>query len=167
MAGGGLFNHLDYSFTVGHEDGTFGPLPATQPGGGTPALRSQFRILHEFLMGLDFIHMAPARDVLKSVTPEGAGVRVLAEPGRSYGIYVYHVKRKGEGEDRGKFVVATGAQRAALTLDLPAGKYSAAWVDTKTGDERGKEKFTHAGGDRVFNAPEHSEDIALRITAGK
>ena len=31
LAGGGLFNNLDYSFTVGHEDGTF-RYPATQPG---------------------------------------------------------------------------------------------------------------------------------------
>ena len=33
LAGGGLYNNLDYSFTVGHEDGTF-RFPSTQPGGG-------------------------------------------------------------------------------------------------------------------------------------
>ena len=32
-AGGGLYNNLDYSFTAGHEDGTFA-LPEQQPGGG-------------------------------------------------------------------------------------------------------------------------------------
>ncbi|MBT4820552.1 MAG: cellulase family glycosylhydrolase, partial [Lentisphaerae bacterium] len=32
LAGGGLYNNLDYSFTVGHEDGTF-EYPTTQPGG--------------------------------------------------------------------------------------------------------------------------------------
>ena len=31
MAGGGLYNNLDYSFTVGYEDGTF-VYPAKQPG---------------------------------------------------------------------------------------------------------------------------------------
>ena len=35
LAGGGLFNNLDYSFVAGHEDGTFA-YPATQPGGGNP-----------------------------------------------------------------------------------------------------------------------------------
>ena len=30
LAGGGLYNHLDYSFTVGHEDGTF-PTPTPNP----------------------------------------------------------------------------------------------------------------------------------------
>jgi hypothetical protein len=167
LAGGGLFNHLDYSYTVGHEDGSFGPLPATQPGGGSAALRAQLRTLHEFLTRLDFIRMTPAQTVLKSVTPAGSGVRVLAEPGRSYGIYVYHVERKSKDNDRGKFVVVSGEQRVALTLDLPPGKYLAEWVDPKTGGERGKEKFTHPGGERVFNTPSHSEDIALRITTGK
>ncbi|HWQ56724.1 MAG TPA: cellulase family glycosylhydrolase, partial [Bryobacteraceae bacterium] len=37
MAGGALYNNLDYSFTVGHEDGTFAPPPDT-PGGGSAAL---------------------------------------------------------------------------------------------------------------------------------
>ena len=42
LAGGAHYNHLDYSFTVGHEDGTFA-FPKTQPGG----LLSQPR--HPFL----------------------------------------------------------------------------------------------------------------------
>ena len=33
MAGGALYNNLDYSFTVGHEDGSFA-VPASTPGGG-------------------------------------------------------------------------------------------------------------------------------------
>src|SRR5437660_1561495 len=44
MAGGGLFNNLDYSFTVGHEDGTF-VYPKTQPGGGNPEFRKQMKAL--------------------------------------------------------------------------------------------------------------------------
>ena len=35
LAGGGLFNHLDYSFVAGQEDGTF-RFPDSQPGGGGP-----------------------------------------------------------------------------------------------------------------------------------
>src|SRR5262249_25684699 len=40
VAGGGLFNNLDYSFTADHEDGTF-IYPQTQPGGGSTVLRRQ------------------------------------------------------------------------------------------------------------------------------
>src|SRR5437016_7404634 len=38
LAGGGLFNHLDYSFVAGHEAGNF-VYPAKQPGGGNSAFR--------------------------------------------------------------------------------------------------------------------------------
>lgn len=167
LAGGGLFNNLDYSFTVGHEDGSFGPLPATQPGGGTPALRAQFRTLHEFLQRLDFVHTSPEAGVVTAVNPAGTPVRVLADPGRNYGVYVYHAEQKEKGEERGKYVISGGEQRVTLTLDLPAGKYTALWIDPKTGGERGKEKFAHAGGERVLKSPAHTEDIALHITTGK
>jgi hypothetical protein len=164
LAGGGLFNHLDYSFTVGHEDGTFGPLPEKQPGGGGPALRSQFSILHEFMKRLDFVRMSPAPAVVKGVSPQTASARVLAEPGRSYAVYVYHAVQKEAGEERGKYIVQGGEQRVSLTLDLPPGSYSLAWVDTKSGKEAGKQKFRHAGGERTIESPAHSEDIALRIS---
>ena len=48
LAGGGLFNNLDYSFTVGHEDGTF-QFPSTQPGGGGRTLRAQLGVLRRFI----------------------------------------------------------------------------------------------------------------------
>ncbi len=167
MAGGGLFNHLDYSFTVGHEDGSFGPLPETMPGGGSPALRAQLRTLHEFLNQLEYIYMAPAPGAVKAVSSKDAAVRVLAEAGRSYAVYIYHLAPKGKDEDRQKFAVAGGERQVSLTLDLPAAKYSAAWIDPKTGSERAREKFNHPGGERKLNSPAYFEDIALRITAGK
>ena len=42
LAGGGVFDNLDYSFTAGHESGDF-PLPAGQPGGGGAELRRQLQ----------------------------------------------------------------------------------------------------------------------------
>ena len=59
LAGGGMFDHLDYSFTAGHEDGSFMPLPPKQPGGGGPELRRQFKILKDFLSGMNFTQMKP------------------------------------------------------------------------------------------------------------
>ena len=60
LAGGGLYNNLDYSFVAGQEDGTF-EYPATQPGGGR-ALRRQLKILADFINGFDFIsHVAAGR----------------------------------------------------------------------------------------------------------
>jgi len=45
LAGGGVYDHLDFSFTPEHEDGTAVPLPPGTPGGGGPELRRQLHIL--------------------------------------------------------------------------------------------------------------------------
>ena len=53
IAGGGLYNNLDYSFAAGYEDGTF-EYPASQPGGGSKALRRQLKILADVHRRLRF-----------------------------------------------------------------------------------------------------------------
>ena len=87
LAGGGLYNNLDYSFTVGHEDGTFA-YPSTQPGGGNPAFRRQMKVLGEFVRGLDFIHMAPDPSVIRGGIPAGGTARALVKPGSAIALYV-------------------------------------------------------------------------------
>jgi hypothetical protein len=87
LAGGALFSHLDYSFTVGHEDGTF-VVPAGQWGGGGPSLRQQLRVLKDFMHRLDFVRMAPDDAVVKAGVPEGMLARGLVEPGKAYAVYL-------------------------------------------------------------------------------
>ncbi len=144
LAGGAVFSHLDYSFVAGCEDGTF-RYPETQPGGGGPALRAQLRILKQFLEGFDFLRMAPADDLVLAGVPEGAGVRVLAEPGRQYALYL------------------RGGGRATLSLDLPAGHYHAEWVNPVTGAVEEAEALEHAGGTATLASPAYAEDLALGI----
>lgn len=86
VAEGGLFNHLDYSFAVGYEDGTF-VYPATQPGGGNPGLRKQLRVLADFINSFNFTRMQPDNSVLAEPLPEGLSARALVEPGRAWAIY--------------------------------------------------------------------------------
>src|SRR5678816_3549818 len=78
VVGGGLFNNLDYSFTAGHEDGTF-IYPESQPGGGSTALRQEYGYLGKAIGQLDFIHMQPDQGVVKAELPEGASVRALVK----------------------------------------------------------------------------------------
>jgi hypothetical protein len=87
VAGGGLYNNLDYSFTVGHEDGTFA-YPDTQPGGGTASLRKQLRILCDFIYGFDFVRMSPDNSIIKGGVPDGMTARALVERGKAYAIYL-------------------------------------------------------------------------------
>jgi hypothetical protein len=87
LAGGGLFNNLDYSFTVGHESGTF-QFPPTQPGGGGQALRRQLGILRQFIDGFDLVRLRPEPGRVTGGVPEGGSAQVLADPGRAYGVYL-------------------------------------------------------------------------------
>ena len=88
VAGGGLYNNLDYSFTVQHPAGTWADLPATMPGGGGATLRRQLRLLQDFISGFDFIHMQPDNRIILSGVPGTMTARALVERGKAYAIYV-------------------------------------------------------------------------------
>ncbi len=87
LAGGGLYNNLDYSFTVGREDGTF-PIPATQPGGGGRALRSQLAILRRFVNRFDLVKARPAPELVVGGVPVGGSAQVLAQGEDAFGVYL-------------------------------------------------------------------------------
>ncbi len=159
LAGGALYNNLDYSFTPKHPDGTFRKYKS--PGGGSPELRRQLGILKDFIHSLGFVSMAPDDSVIKEVSPE-LSARALVEPGRAYAVYL-HVplpnKPKDLSRHRRKDV------EAGLVLELPAGAYKAEWVNTKTGRVDGPETFKHGGGARRLVSPPFADDVALRVLA--
>lgn len=146
LAGGGLYNNLDYSFCVGHEDGTF-PVKAPTPGGGGRELRRQLRLLADFLGRFDFLHMKPAREVVKGGVPKEIGFQVLAEPGKQYAIYL------------------RSSKNVALEIDLAPGKYEGEWLDAASGQRMEVPLLDHAGGVALFKAPEFAQDCALRLIA--
>lgn len=148
LAGGGLFNHLDYSFTVGHERGDF-VFPPTQPGGGGIELRKQLQILKEVLEECDFINMAPADSIIRNIVQE-RHVKVLARNGEQYLVYLTR-----EGKD---------LRSCAISPEIPEGNYSCAWIDTKTGERTTFDLTGHPGGIKSFITPPYAEDIALRIS---
>jgi len=92
LAGGGLYNNLDYSFTSKVHDGTF--MEYKSPGGGGPALRKQLRILKNFIHGFDFVRMTPNDAVIRSVSLEGLRSRALVESGRQLAAY-FHIPPGG------------------------------------------------------------------------
>jgi len=144
LAGGAVYNHLDYSFTAEHPNGTFA-FPPSQPGGGGPELRRQLEILRDFINGFDFVRMKPHDETVCGGVPENGSVRVLAEPGVAYAIHVL------------------GGSQAQLALNLPAGRYRADWVNTKTGAIDKTESLEHDGGEARLASPPYETDIALRI----
>jgi hypothetical protein len=152
LAGGGLYNNLDYSFTPAHPDGTF--LDYSSPGGGNPMFRRQMRVLKAFVHSFDFVRMKPDRSVVEA--PEGLAVQALVERGRQYAVYLH--APVGEGHARR----ATGAE-VEITLDLPAGRYRTEWIDPKTGAVAKAEDLDHAGGRRRLVSPAFTEDAALAV----
>jgi hypothetical protein len=157
LAGGGLYNNLDYSFTAKHADGKF--LKYTSPGGGSPALRRQLGILKTFLHGFDFVRMQPDPDVVRGATPKLAAT-ALAERGKAYAVYL-HVPLPAKPKDLRKLLRKDITAR--LTLALPAGRYRAEWIDTKTGKTEKDETFSHSGNGKTLVSPRFTNDVALRV----
>jgi len=141
IAGGAVYDNLDYSFSAGHEDGT---AKINAPGGGGAVLHKQLGILSDFINGFDFVKMKPDNSVIKGGIPEKATARALAQKGRAYAIYI------------------NGGSEAQL-VKLTKGKYRATWVNTKTGKTDKNETFDHPGGNRTLKSPKYRDDIALRI----
>ena len=141
LSGGSVFDSLDYSFTPGHEDGT--DLEPNGPGGGSPALRGQLRVLQSFLQSMSLVDLQPDSHTVRHAS--GVAARVLSNPGQEYAIYL-----DGNGPSE-------------VMLDLPEGQYSAVWVNTKTGSTDKSENFRHSGGNKVLQRPEFQDGIALRL----
>ena len=149
LAGGGLFNHLDYSFTVGHEDGTF-VYPPKQPGGGNPVFRRQMKFLQEFIRGFDFVKLKPLNSALKAPVGGGARAYVLAEPNKAYAVYVAPAGEK------------PAPREAMVSLEVPEGNYRAEWVNPMTGKVE-KRETVKSTGSVALTSPPHLEDIALKL----
>jgi hypothetical protein len=160
VAGGGLYNNLDYSFVAGHEDGTF-VFPATQPGAGSPELRRQLRFLSQVIHRLDFVHMRPENQAVKANLPAGASVRALVKPGLEYLVYI----RTGLGEekDAAKRKVQFAQGELPVQVTLPSGKFAIEWLDTKKACPIRHERLKHNGGEATITNPAFTEDIALTI----
>ena len=141
LSGGSAFDALDYSFSPGHEDGS--DLAPNGPGGGSPALRRQLRVLGDFLQAFSLTDLRPDLTLVRHAA--GVTAHALSRPGREYAIYF------------------DGTGPAEVELDLPGGKYSAEWVNVSTGDSNHSEKFEHGGGLKVLQSPPFSNGIALRL----
>jgi hypothetical protein len=145
LAGGALFSHLDFSFAINHPRGT--QLDHRGPGGGSPALRQQLRILKEFIHSFEFVKMQPDNSVIQGGVPEKGRAWALVEPGRAYAIYM------------------VGRGPAELTLELPSGAFRVEWINTLNGSLDKEESFPHDGGARRLQSPGFAQGIALRVKA--
>jgi hypothetical protein len=146
LGGGATYNNLDYSFTVGHEDGTY-TIAERTPGWGGKAYRKQLRFMKEFLEGFDFLKMKPANHLLNVTSGSLPGYAVLAEEGKQYAIYL---ERKNDVE---------------LELKLPVGDYI--YTDYDPVEGRGSQPLPARSikGKLKIDLPASREDIVVKIIA--
>jgi hypothetical protein len=142
MAGGAVFNNLDYSFYIGREDGTGAN---TAPGGGSANLRKQLTYLRNFIGSLDFVKMQPDFSVV--VHSPGVQVQAISQPGVQYAM------------------VFTGVASKWVKLNLPKGKYNFEFITPYSGEVLYKEFFMqNKSGIYELKMPEFSEMVVLKIT---
>jgi hypothetical protein len=143
LAGGALYNNLDYSFTAANENGTF-IYPDTQPGGGSTLLRTQLGHLKNFMSGFEYIQMTPDSGVISRQFPLYKKSQVLAERGRQYAAYIF---------GKGPFT---------MDLAVPAGIYALEFMDPLTGKYENKQKVTSQGMISI-TTPAYQEDVAIKL----
>lgn len=147
LAGGAAYNGLDWSFTVGKEEG-ISTAADDRLGPRSPALRKSLGALRQFLDLLDLRKVQPHPELLGSM-PQGVQARLLAQLGRQYALYLHHPE---------------GTTVTELTLWLETGRYKLRWVNPETGTTVRTTSLTHSGGPLVITVPSHKVDIALALT---
>lgn len=161
LAGGGLYNNLDYSFSTSYPDGTLTDFRS--PGGGSSALRRQLGILKRFLESMPIVEMQPDGSLVKSTDP-AVTTSCLSKPGEVYAIYLHTPLEEKPAEKLASLEKAT--TQVKFTMQLPTGKYRAEWIDTKTGATLQAEEIQSVDNQSIFTGPEFQLDIALRLTRG-
>ena len=142
LAGGALFNHLDYSFAVGSEDGTFAMKDPT-PGGGGVALRKSFQFLRRFLESLDLAKMHPAPKLIRKGAPE-------------------HWRAIGDGATR--FAgYAKGAAPTEIEFALPDGRWRQRWFDVHDGALLLEGTVEAKDGAVILKLPDCCSEVALDL----
>jgi hypothetical protein len=159
LAGGGLFNNLDYSFSPNHEDGSLRDYKS--PGGGSRELRQQLRILKDTLYSIDFISLVPDTSTIQRTSPKLIS-SCLSAPNSTYLVYL-HTPLLKKPEPLEKFVNQSIV--AEVGIVLPVGSYSLAWIDTKSGETVKTERRMFDGKSATIQSPRFVDDIALRMVA--
>jgi hypothetical protein len=142
LSGGALFNNLDYSFTVGNEDGIDTSNKA--PGGGSPGLRKQLKVLSDFLHSFDLAKLEP--DCQLVARAPGVLARVLSHPGTAHAIYLQ------------------GRSPTELMLNLDQGQWTAEWISVENGSVLKRETVVAKNGKPTpLASPAFSDAVALRL----
>jgi hypothetical protein len=147
MSGGALYNNLDFTFQVGHEDGLGKAAFSCDgyQGSGDPRVRNEICVLASFFNKLDFVHMQPANEIFV-VYYGDKELYALANPGKQYVIYV------------------VGGKNTWYRVNIPFGNYKVEYFDPISGALISSETLSHTSGDFRLDGPDYETDLAIKIT---
>jgi len=156
LKGGGAYNNLSWEYTT------------TAPAGSDSAkiIRSYLHHLQTFMQGFHYTRMAPLK-YEGSINDENYFVRILAEKGKQYAVYLQHSKPRGKGSIWGYDAIVKRFSDT-ISINMPAGNYNLKYINPSTGSVTGKAtSFMHAGGEKIFVTPGFTTDIAIQILKTK
>ncbi len=160
LAGGALYNNLDYSFSVSHPAGTLSDYRS--PGGGSRSLRQQLGVLKQLIDGLPLPHIAPQPTSLVK-TSQDLICSCLGQADKTYLVYV-HRKIPKKLDPAALERLHTPHPPVELSLELPAGVYEVARINPVSG-ERDKLPSLSVKDRRVdLTLPDFHMDAALLLT---
>jgi hypothetical protein len=143
FAGGGMFSHLDYSFTCEHPDGS-APIVGTTPGYGGEDLRRQLAFLRRFLEDNEVWTLRSANEVFAQVAGELDGL-ARADHGR---LYLFYLPASTPGR--------------TVSVNLHPGTYRLEWVNPVTCRVTHAETINVASSFHRITTPPWEGDVAFR-----
>lgn len=160
LAGGALYNNLDYSFSTSHPSGTLTNFGS--PGGGSRQLRQQLGILKKQIDLLPLPNVK-AQSPAFIVASDKLFCSALGKEGDAYLLYA-HVRLPGKKDSSEKQEpVERSIEAATLTVDLPMGNYKAWQIDVQNGSERAMESLNSDGKPVTIKLAPFQTDTAVRL----
>lgn len=142
LSGGGMFNNLDYSFSVDNEDGK-GTYKA--PGGGSTALRAQLKTLADFLNSYSLEKLYP--NYTSTLAAPGLITYTLSDKSKAFAV----------------FVRATGTTKSTLKMAADNGTYRVKSFDPISGKYTSLGDLKSVGGILTIDINIPDGELALQV----
>jgi len=146
LAGGAVYNNLDFSFATDDVTGLGRNAYGTRRSG--KEVRDQLQVLIGEINSFDFVHSKPVDTLFAGKLPAHLRVYGLGLEGKDY--LAYFTKDSTVNFRQASFVV-------------PAGTYQLQWIDPLDGKTIGEQRLTASSSGLKADLPEFSDDLVVRI----
>jgi len=148
FSGGALYNNLDYTFQVGHEDGSGGTAFTCEWYNGCTDqnMKYQLAALLKFMRTINFIKMKPDYQAV-ALNYGDENIYPLVWKGHEYAVYF------------------EGGSKAKIKLHVPPGTWQVKWLQPSDLKELTVETVEIQQGSLDLIGPKYTEDILLLVSA--